>query len=114
MAALVEWSAYAHAQNAMFAASSPVRTPGSLAVAIVVGLMFATPLLAALRLGHAGFQWSALVDFVGAHRFGLILGFGLMIAISLLLRAARSTVHPAAEPESSAIPDAVRDLDGLA
>ena len=39
---------------------TPMRTPGSVAVAVVVTLMFVTPVLAATTLHPVGFRWTAL------------------------------------------------------
>ena len=69
-------------------ANTPVRTPGSVAVALVVGMMFVTPVLAATTIRPLTIRWDLLFAFVRVHQLGLIVGFSLMIAIALMLRAA--------------------------
>jgi hypothetical protein len=93
----------------------PQRTHGSVAVAIVVALMFASPVMAAVHVRPFAFDWPALIRFVAIHQFELVLGFGLMIAVALLLKTA------AARPPrtTTSIEPLVRDvlprgLDGLA
>jgi hypothetical protein len=94
--------------------TKPERTPGSIAVAIVVALMFASPVLAATTLNPVGFKWRALVSFVAAHQFELILGFGLMVAIALLLKAAASNPTRAPTRIESLVPKArPHGIDGL-
>jgi hypothetical protein len=95
-------------------ATKPVRTPGSVAVAIVVGLMFVTPVLAATTLRPLTISWSALVDFVSVHQFELMLGFGLMIAIALLLKAVAFGPSQPAHPLQIMPDGAPRGVDGLA
>lgn len=77
-------------------ANKPLRTPGSFAVAIVVSLMFVTPVLAATTLRPVSFRWNAFVQFVASHQFALILGFSLMIVIAWLLKTAANV--PARSP----------------
>lgn len=102
----------------MRADTKPVRTPGSIAVAFVVGLMLVTPGLAATTLHPLTFSWDALLAFVSLHQFELILGFALMIAIALLLKAAAAGPRLPridATPLGSMIREtAPRGLDGLA
>ena len=69
----------------MFAHRLP---PGSFAVALVVGLMFVTPVLAATSLHPLALRWDVLVAFVAQHRLGLSFGFAMMGAIAMMLRAA--------------------------
>ncbi len=92
-----------------------MRTPGSLAVAIVVGLMFVTPVIAATTLRPLTIRWSALLDFVSAHQFELILGFSLMIAIALLLKAtALTTARRSTHVRPILANRGPRGIDGLA
>jgi len=96
-------------------APMPMRTPGSGAVAIVVGLMFVTPVLAATTLRPLTIRWSTLVAFVSAHQFELMLGFSLMIAIALLLKAAASNPSsPPVRAQATVPTGAAHGLDGLA
>lgn len=95
--------------------SPNVFPPGSIALAIVVALMFATPVLAATTLHPAGFRWAALLAFVSAHQFELILGFSLMIVIALLLKAATSHRPRRLFEPDPLMGDAIaRSVDGLA
>jgi hypothetical protein len=78
----------------MPARKPPVRTPGSVAVAIVVGMMFVTPVLAATTIDPLSIRWDVLVAFVRAHQLGLVAGFALMIAIASMLKAAGRRPQP--------------------
>jgi hypothetical protein len=62
-----------------------------------------------------GFKWRALVGFVAVHQFELILGFGLMIAIALLLKsAAAHPRHVRGRLESIVSDAAPQGIDGTA
>ena len=95
-----------------------MRTPGSVALAIVVGLMFVTPVLAATTLHPLAIRWTVLFDFIAAHRFGLVLGFALMIVIALMLRAADGHATRHANDIEPAMGDdvslGIESIDGLA
>jgi len=64
-----------------------MRPPGSVVIAIAVGLMFGTPVLAATTLSPLTIHWGAVIAFVSAHQVALLLGFSLMVVIALLLKS---------------------------
>jgi len=65
--------------------------PGSVVIGIAVALMFVTPVFAATSLRPLAIRWDALIAFVSAHQFALLLGFSLMIVIALLLKSKHNT-----------------------
>jgi hypothetical protein len=94
--------------------STRVKPPGSVAVAIVVSMMFVTPVLAATTLHPLKIRWGVLLDFVSAHQGALILGFSLMLVIALMLRAAETPARPRADVAPALRDAAPHGLDGLA